>query len=237
VKELQKWDTRLKLIKVANMLIIPFFVLSISIIGLTIYSRNVGNFVIRVSEASEAVLSLSESPEFREGRNILLAQGVNNMRDTTYKIIPVNITEKDGSNNDNRKRQYACYSFYLKNISDADIGYQARIEIIQVSRNVDEAVRVMVEFEGERTIYKKHDDRSFVEMIGEENNPGYYNYETTDFEGNSIVFSQHNPLLRSGSYVRYSVLIWLEGWDEDCNDSIRSGDIKMEMHFAVIGQR
>ena len=91
-----------------------------------------------------------------------------------------------------------------------------------------------MEFEGERTIYKKHDDRSFVEMIGEENNPAT-NYETTDFEGNSIVL--HNPLLRSGSYVRYSVLIWLEGWDEDCNDSIRSGDIKMEMHFAVIGQR
>ena len=114
MKELQKWDTRLKLIKVANMLIIPFFVLAISIIGLTIYSRNVGNFVIKVSEASEAVLSLSESPSL-EGRNILLAQGVNNMRHDLQNHTCEHYGK--GSNNDNRKRQYACYS-HLKNISD-----------------------------------------------------------------------------------------------------------------------
>ncbi len=236
MKQLQKWDTRLKLTKAANMLIIPLFILSISIIGLTIYSRNVGNFVIRITEESEAVLSLSEKATFAEGKNLLLAQGVSKMRDTTYRVIPRDITQQDGSNNDSARNQYLCYSFYLKNISTADIGYMARIQIVGTSKGVEDAVRVMVEFEGERTIYKNYDAKPFIDMIGEDNNPNYYNYETTDFETDSIVFRQHNPILRAGTYVRYSVLIWLEGWDEDCNDSIRGGDIKMEMYFSVVGQ-
>lgn len=72
MKELRKWDKRLKLTKAANMLIVPLFILSISIIGLTMYSRNVGNFVIRVTEESEAILSLSEQISFGDGKNLLL---------------------------------------------------------------------------------------------------------------------------------------------------------------------
>ncbi len=238
MKELRKWDKRLRLTKAANMLIVPLFILSISIIGLTIYSRNVGNFVIRVTEESEAILSLSENRSFAEGegKNLLLAQGVSKMRDTTYTVIPKDITKKDGSNNDDKRNQYLSYSFYLKNISSADIGYTAKIEIMETSKGVDGAIRVMVEYEGERTIYKKYDEKPFIDMIGADNKPYEYNYQTTDFASDTIVYRQHHPILRANSQVRYSILIWLEGWDEDCNDSIRDGDIKMEMHFSVVGQ-
>lgn len=236
MKELKKWDKRLKMNKVANMLIIPLFILAISIIALTIYSSNVGNFVIGIREGDEMQLSLSMDPLFGNSRSLLLVQGVDNMRDTTYAIIPRDVIDVDGDNSDKRKNQYLAFSFYLRNEATVDLGYFATIEITGVSRGVDEAIRVMVAVDGERTIYKKYDERSFYEMIGEENNPSFYYYDTQDFVSDTVVMRQNHPLLTSGQVVRYSVLIWLEGWDDDCKDHIKNGDIRMEMRFGVLGQ-
>ena len=67
--------------------------------------------------------------------------------------MPQNIdNEGNGSHNG---QNYIAYTFYASNKGQDTINYWATIEIEDVIKNVDEAIRVMVIKNGERTIYAK----------------------------------------------------------------------------------
>ncbi|HBY65907.1 MAG TPA: hypothetical protein DEG42_05980 [Acholeplasmataceae bacterium] len=39
--------------------------------------------------------------------------------------------------------------------------------------------------------------------------------------------------LKPGDYVKFSVVVWLEGYDPDTTNDILGGMIKMEMNFTI----
>ena len=39
---------------------------------------------------------------------------------------------------------------------------------------------------------------------------------------------------KSGSIDKYTVVIWLEGWDPECVDDIMGGEVKLSMNFHII---
>jgi len=47
-------------------------------------------------------------------------------------------------------------------------------------------------------------------------------------------FAVHNDniIIAPGETVRYSVVIWFEGWDNDCNNSILGGDVELSLSFC-----
>ena len=39
---------------------------------------------------------------------------------------------------------------------------------------------------------------------------------------------------KSGSIDKYTVVIWLEGWDPECVDNIMGGEVKLSMNFHIL---
>jgi hypothetical protein len=40
--------------------------------------------------------------------------------------------------------------------------------------------------------------------------------------------------LKIGDTDRYTVVIWLEGWDPECVNDIMGGEVKLSMNFNVL---
>ena len=130
-------------------------ILSVLVVLLTVYGRQVGNFVIYIEDVNRKSLSLSEDISFSKTYSRLTAKGVYSMAEATLYDIPYEtIAEKDGSNNPDDKK-YLAYTFYLKNMSTSHIEYNAEFAINSVTKGVDSAIRIMLIRENGRTIYAK----------------------------------------------------------------------------------
>jgi hypothetical protein len=213
--------------------------LSISVIGLTYYGTNVGNFLVTIERQSIANLTLSEKADFSGSVALLQAKGLKDVthatlynEDLTPAHIPANIDEiGEGSHNDEENFRYFAYTFYLKNVSNFAFDYRVQISIKEVSRNVDSAVRVMVIRNGERVIYAK--PQEIGETAGQpETNNGLYQVE--NFTDSKTVCSFKIDAFESMAVDKYTVVMWLEGWDPQCGDHIKGGTLRMEMKFFAL---
>ena len=119
-----------------------------------------------------------------------------------------------GHNGDN----YIAYTFYVENMADETIHYWYKISILDVVKNVDEAIRVAVYLNGEKKVYAKA------------------NSSTSEPEKDTIAFKDlENVMLeqrkdfKSGDVDKFTIVIWIEGDDPDCIDPLIGGEMKMEM--------
>lgn len=201
------------------------------VIGFSIYGNNVGSFVIGIEEATRLSLTLSENGDF-EGAGItsvLSADGLKNATNTTYGRIPLDIDEGYGAKNDIGGKKYTAYSFYMKNTSSVAVSYGMSIKITDVHKAVDDAVRIMVITDGQREIYAKPKADGTPEAHLDISVP----YITTAFISATTVCSVETLIFSAGQVVKYTVVMWLEGWDEECVDEIKGGAIKLSMQFSA----
>ncbi|MDD4003361.1 MAG: hypothetical protein PHE12_04115 [Clostridia bacterium] len=243
MKSVEKWTKRLRFFKISKYIIIISFFLSITIIGLTYYGSNSGNFLITIERQSVKNLSLSESLEnfqtSESGSARLFAEGMDNLTHATLnEHIPPNIDQMgEGSHND--KPRYFAYTFYLKNVSGIAVNYRAQLVIREVSKieldsghkiGVDSAIRVMAIRNGEREIYAKPQE---FENIGQpETNGGEYGVK--NFFSQTVVFDFEVNAFEPLAIDKYTVVMWLEGNDEQCIDEIKGGKLKMELRFFTL---
>ena len=54
---------------------------------------------------------------------------------------------------------------------------------------------------------------------------------TIPFIDNELVALDHVENFKPGDIDKYTVVLWLEGSDPECNDNILGGEIKITMHF------
>lgn len=236
MRAVTKWTKRARFLRLSRYIILICLFLSLAIVGLTYYGTNVGNFLITIEEQAINNLSLSETSTFIQPRSMLKAEGLKHMKDATLTedYIPSNIHNiAEGSHNDKKNSSYIAYTFYLKNVSAVAVEYEMEIVINQISKNgkygVDSALRVMVIRNGERNIYAKWQEE---DDIGEpEQNNGLY--QTTNFLSEYIVCREKTEVFNAGEVAKYTVVMWLEGWDKQCTDEIKGDTIKMEMKFRA----
>lgn len=199
--------------------------------------NNVGNFVISIEKTERLSISLSENNDFiSNASSLLYAKGMSDVTHATYANIPTDIDNLGyGGHNDEADKRYSAYTFFLKNTSPIDVSYSMSIEINQLYKNVDGAVRVMVIKDGERTIYAKRDAQGNVISYTGGNAPQgmIATYDTVPFADERTVCNEFTPVLREAQVVKYTVVMWLEGFDEDCTDDIKGGAIRMTMHFKA----
>jgi hypothetical protein len=210
--------------------------LSIAIFGLSYYGTNVGNFLITIERDEDKKLSLCETRDFNNPTTYLSAVGLEEMQDCTYSFIPSDINERhDGSHNDITQRRFIAYTFYIKNASEISITYSAKIIITSVYKRVDSAVRVMVIRNGESTIYAKWQESGPEKGQAEKNlnNSGVSEYTCEKFKYETTVCEFERKGFLPNDIDKYTIVIWLEGWDPDCTDEIKGGTLKMEMLFAA----
>ena len=110
------------------------------------------------------------------------------------------------------------YSFYLENKGEETINYWYSVTIDDIIKNVDDAVRVMIYVNDERTVYAKKSP------ITGEAEP-----DTTEFRDDDTIILQSRTGMNPDEYDKITVVIWLEGDDPECVNSILGGEIKMHM--------
>ena len=126
-------------------------------------------------------------------------------------------TEAEGSHNG---ENYIAYTFYIENKGEETVNYWYTILIDDVIKNVDEAARVMIYFNGQKTIYAKQNAYT--------NEP---ENETIPFYSEKEAVLEQRKDFAPGNIDKFTIVIWLEGDDPDCTDNILGGEIKMHMEI------
>ncbi|MDD4315773.1 MAG: hypothetical protein PHC84_01280 [Clostridia bacterium] len=223
--------------KIANMIISITAMLSIIIVLVTIYGQNVGNFVIGVESNVRVSLSLSEDRDFRSPSSRLTAPGLREQTHATLSDIPEDIDTGDGEKNDDEKKRYFAYSFYVKNSSSVILDYDVEIVLKKSTKGSESAIRVMVIKNDISNIYAMPKEYPEDQIGKPEDHVGTgieVPYITTPFASLTTIMQQRQRNFEKEAVNKYTVVMWLEGWDRECVDEIKGGIIRMEMNFKAI---
>ena len=217
-KNTVKKKTRARILKIALIIVILFLV-NLYIILSIMYKGE--NFTVTLDSeyGRESGLVIYEDPEQKLTRQYLKSADIEFFSDISVKWLPENIdNEGNGSHNG---RHYIAYTFYTENQGQDTINYWTNIDIEDVVKNVDEAIRVMVIKNGEKTIYaKRNRDTGEIE-------PG-----TEPFYSEDTVMLANNEKFKVGDIDKYTIVIWVEGDDPECKDELIGGEIKMHMDIT-----
>ena len=204
---------KLTLLVMTLFLIIIYFLLKV------VYAT--GNFTVSLDPnfAKKQGLIMYERKDEKEDKRILEATKLEFMDNISIKWLPENIdNEAEGSHNG---QNYLAYTFYLENKGSETINYWYELPIDDVIKNVDEAIRIMVYRNGERTVYAKPNATTG------EVEPG-----TEKFYSASEVAVEGRKDFKPGDVDKFTIVIFLEGDDPECKDNLIGGEMKMHMEIT-----
>lgn len=204
-----------KITKIALLVFIALLFILYIVMGI-IYSS--GNFSITLDRNLyfDKGLIIYDDNNYKVFRTELYANSVDSFDNISYKWLPDDLDEYEGSHNG---ENYVAYSFYIENVGTDVEDYWSEVIIDDSIRNVDEAVRIRVYKNGEYTTYAK---------LGSNGQP---ETDTTPFESDDLVALDHVSNFAPGDKNKYTVVLWLEGSDPECTDNILGGEIKVHMAF------
>ena len=207
-----------KIIKIAFLLLL----IILSIIYLVLYIvYEGGRFTVTLDKnlSNRKNVFLSEDGNVSNKTRQLGAETINYMDNISIKWLPENIDqEKTGAHNGDN---YIAYTFYVVNAGEETVHYWYEIDIDDTILNVDEAVRIMIIQNGKKTVYAK---KSKITKKAEEG--------TKAFPSKSIAVLEQRKNFTAGKKDRYTVVVWIEGDDPECNNALLGGEIKMHMDFT-----
>ena len=196
-----KKKTRLHKLKIILILIILFLVNTYIILG--IWYKG-GNFTVTLDSefGKESNLTIYEEYDKKHEKTYLKAKDIDFFTDISVDWLPENINnEAEGSHNG---KNYIAHTFYAENQGQETINYWVKIEIDDVVKNVDEAIRVMVYRNEEKKIYAKPNKVTYEAEKG-----------TEKFYSDKIVMLNQVKDFTVNSKDKYTVVIWVEGDDPD----------------------
>lgn len=210
-------DRYIRILKI-GLLICALFLIIIYFLLRIVYEQ--GAFTISLDQnfSKKSGIIIYEHLAEKESRRILEAEKLEFVDNISINWLPDNINDEgEGAHNGDN---YIAYTFYVENQGIDTLRYWSTIYIDDVIKNVDEAIRVMVYRNGERTVYAKS------------NRNGNAESETTPFKSDQIVMLQSRDDFKVGDIDKYTIVIWVEGDDPDCIDALIGGEMKMHMEIT-----
>lgn len=205
--------------------------LSIAFAIITFYGQNAGNFVISVdSVAKLRGITISETPTFEQQLSRLLTDPIDQARDVTYTWLKIDeVSQTNGSYHDT-DLEYVAYTFYVQNSGSETLDVNYSIKITEKMSGIEDAIRILIIEDGVETMYMKPD-----EIAPGEDEPYYPELmpSAAPFLSDTIVFRKTFENFKPGQIKKFSLLVWLEGYDPDTNDDILNARIRMEMLFTI----
>ncbi|MCR4726532.1 MAG: hypothetical protein K5753_04865 [Clostridia bacterium] len=184
-----------------------------------LYNRT-GRFSVAVDNPDASYsITLSESPDFRSRSSRLVCDQQVKITNICGAGLPKNIDNVDGQHNGDN---HLAYTFYCKNVSRTPVAMAYEMTFNNVTNNIDECMRVRLYVNGTPTDYAK--TRS--DGTGKEDH-----FCDRPFAGKYVVCRDAIDYVLPEEYVKFTVVIWVEGDDTDCNDSIVNGKIKFDMEI------
>ena len=218
---------RKKLMRITMVLCCCIFAVLTVVFIILAFLFNGGKFTINLENNDDLATSLAlfDNLEYKEVKRKLYADEIDFMDNISIKWLPQDIdSEKyEGSHNGDN---YIAYTFYLGNTGIQTVNYWYEVVIDDVIKNVDEAVRIMIFRNGEKTIYAKLNSDTGKE---EEGTVAFYENEKSSEEHIAVLeeVKDFKPL----DIDRFTIVVWLEGDDPDCVNAIIGGEIKMHMNI------
>ena len=203
------------IVRVISVLLIVLIALVAIAYAVSYFYDRFGSFTVTVNKYDmvNQGLSLSETPEYERSIATLNADIVYDMTNISGEDIPLNIDKINGA-----------YTFYLINSGSDTVAYSGEMTMENITNGVDEAVRIAVYENGEKTVYGKT----------KSNGTGKESDCDKEFQSSTVVMSTKNDKFSPGAKDKYTVVIWLEGNDPDCLDNIIGGTMKLSMKFKII---
>ncbi len=217
-KENARKNARNRIFKI-TLVVIILFLINLYVILNIIYVGE--NFTVTLDSeyGRESGLVIYENPDDIKLRTYLKSNDIKYFTDISVNWLPQNIdNEGYGSHNG---ENYIAYTYFASNRGQDTINYWTSIELDDVIKNVDEAIRVMVIKNGERTIYAKRNKSTGEAEKG-----------TTPFYSDTRIMQEKNENFTVDSVDKYTIVIWVEGDDPDCIDDLIGGEIKMHMKLT-----
>lgn len=211
-------EQRIRYIK-AGLLIILLFLIIIYFLLKIAYES--GNFTISLDDnfALKSGLIMYEKLTEKNDKRMLKATGADFIDNISVKWLPEDIDNQgEGSHNGDN---YFAYTFYIENKGSDVINYWYEIKIDDVIKNVDRAVRVMIIRNGEKTIYARPNETT-----------GEAEERTAKFYSSSEVCVEGRKEFKPEDIDKFTIVIFIEGDDPDCVDSLIGGEIKMHMDIV-----
>ena len=217
-EKIKERDRRIKSVKL-TLLIITLFLIIVYFILRIVYEA--GDFTVSLDPnfARKSGLIMYEHMQEKEDKRILKATKVEFMDNISYKWLPENIDgDQEGAHNGDN---YLAYTFFLENKGSDVVNYWYEIDIDDVIRNVDKAIRVRVYLNGEQTTYARPNETTGDAEEG-----------TEKFYSATEVVVKSRQRFQPGDIDRFTIVIYLEGDDPDCMDDLIGGEIKMHMDIV-----
>lgn len=207
-----------KIVKISFLLLL----ILISIIYLALYVVYAGGrFTVTLDKnlANRKNIFLSEDGTINRKIRHLSADTIDYMDNISIKWLPDDIdVESNGAHNGDN---YIAYSFYVVNSGSENVHYWYEIDIDDTIKNVDEAIRIMIFRNGEKVVYAKKNKTT-----------GKAELDTQKFYSDEIAVLEQRKNFKPKSKDHFTIVVWVEGDDPDCNNDLLGGEIKMHMDIT-----
>ena len=221
-----------------------------------------GHFTINMSEGMfREGFTLSENPEFTNPSTYLVCTPLEHVPCRSIQDIPEDVDQYDGMHG----TTYFAYTYYIRNEGDVAVDYKWELALNSESKNMAEAVWVMIFEDGKMLFYAKkgadgqtecipamdvtnqgylspplqklsQDPEGQYAMIGTQGPITYWRVIPRDFISDYVVTQGTRTHMQPQEVHKYTVVMWLEGDDPDCNDDIIGGHLGLEVHMEMLGE-
>ena len=218
-KETKRYKVLMRILALIILILIILIAIGYAI---SYFYNKFGSFTVKIDKYDmvQQGLTLSETPDYTIATAVLNAGIVYNMTNISGEDIPDNVDQINGTHNG---ENYIAYTFYLINSGDSTISYSGEMNIENVTKNVDEAIRIAVYKNGKKTVYGKT----------KSSGGGKESDCDSTFLSSTIVMRELREKFEPKAKDKYTVVIWLEGNDPDCLDNIVGGTLKLGMNFHI----
>ena len=217
-KKIYRRDFRIRIIRLALLILLIFLIILYFTLSI-VYGAGKFTVILDKNLNWDKGIVIYENLQNKTVSRRLEASTLDTMDNISIAWLPENLdTEADGGHNG---ENYIAYTFYIENEGEETINYWYSILIDDVILNVDEAIRVMVYLNGEKTVYAKLNG---VTEEPEADTKAFYSEDTVMLE------SRQN--FTPGDIDRFTIVIWIEGDDPDCTNALLGGEWKMHMDIT-----
>lgn len=180
--------------------------------------EKMGNFTINLDrlELYRRGIAIADNGDFDGATARLTAATVKDATNISIEDLPDDLDSQDGDHNG---KNYMAYTYYVRNAGKEDLSYIARITLDSCSKGAENAVRIAVWRNGDRVIY------------AEPAADGKNEKDCTNFLSDDVVCEYNEENFLVGNVDKYTIVIWMEGDDPECVDSIIGGSVELSMHI------
>lgn len=228
---------------------------------MSLVSQMRGYFTINLSNSMfREGFVLSETEDFANPSVNLYCEPAVNVPCISIVQIDEDVDWIEGQHND----MYFAYTFYCRNEGENTVDYTWHLELNDESKDLSDAAWVMVFEDGQMCFYAEADDLtglaealpafdddgrgytdkpmydqsrypgSQYQLIREKNGIEYYRLIPLLFESEDVVASGLQEKVAPMEVHKYTVVIWLEGDDPDCDNSKIGGHLGLDMQFKLV---